>query len=211
MALGVNVDDVRPRCASTWRRRCGVPAQRLCGVGNFVLRLVWQRLILRPPRRLMLGSVVAVAAQLWSETAEVPDSLRTPRLLLVCSRWCLHQFGEVMLRSRTSVQARDRNPYTPARGRRIRARSTARQCLWCRSFRPEIARPHPPAAAFTSSFVTEVCHVRARRVPRTGNEHPRDARAGRQVRTTFDTDAHTRGVHHHQIWCVLSGLPPAIR
>jgi hypothetical protein len=45
----------------------------------------------RPPRHLKLGSVVAIAAQLWSETVEVQDSLPTPRLLLVCTRWCLHQ------------------------------------------------------------------------------------------------------------------------
>ena len=44
------------------------------------------RLILRLPRHLMRDSVVGVAAQLWSETVEVHDSLPTPRLLLVCTR-----------------------------------------------------------------------------------------------------------------------------
>ena len=33
----------------------------------------------------MLGSVVAIAAQLWSETVEVQDSLPTPRLPVVCT------------------------------------------------------------------------------------------------------------------------------
>jgi hypothetical protein len=47
----------------------------------------------------LLDSVVAVAAQLWSETVKVQDSLPTPRFLLVCTRWCLHQFREVTLLS----------------------------------------------------------------------------------------------------------------
>src|ERR1700754_2673564 len=32
----------------------------------------------------------------------------------------------------------------------------------------------------------------------------------RGVGTTVDADAHTRGVHHRQLWCVLSGPPPCL-
>src|SRR5271166_4414836 len=86
----------------------------------------------RSPRHPVLDSVVAVAAHPWSETVEVQDSLPTPPLLLVCTRWCLHQFREVTSPSphkRSSVATMgvaalvilDGRAATPAPARAIRS------------------------------------------------------------------------------------------